>query len=70
TIASACVFAALSNGTPGIPVDRSGLLPLVFERWSFALNGFVPDFRRSHMRALRAGLPDELYADLRGSSDS
>ncbi len=67
---STCVFAALRNGTPGIPVDRSGLLPLVSDRWAFALNGFVPDFRRSHMRALRAGLSDELYAALEGSSDS
>lgn len=67
---STCVFAALRNGTPGIPVDRSGLLPLVSDGWAFALNGFVPDFRRSHMRALRAGLGDEIYAALEGSSDS
>lgn len=69
-IGSSCVFAALRNRTPGIQVDRSGLLPLVFDRWSFALNGFVPDFHASHMRALRGALPDELYAALRGSSDS
>ena len=69
-ISSRCVIAALRNGTPGSPVDRSGLLPLVFDRWCFVLNGFVPDFRRSHMRALRARLPDDLYAELRGASDS
>ncbi|MDH3272213.1 MAG: class II glutamine amidotransferase, partial [Gemmatimonadota bacterium] len=69
-IESGCVFAALRNGTPDIPVDRSGLLPLVHDRWSFALNGFVPDFRAAHMRALRAGLPDEIYAQLEGASDS
>jgi len=69
-ISSGVVFAALRNGTLGIPVDRSGLLPLVHDRWSFALNGFVPDFRSRHMRALRADLPDDLYAELRGSSDS
>lgn len=69
-IESGCVLAALRNGTPGIPVDRSGLLPLVHQRWSFVLNGFVPDFRRLHMRALRADLPDDLYAALEGSSDS
>jgi len=51
-------------------LDRSGLPPLVFEKWSFMLNGFVPDFRVQHMRALRARLPDDLYAELRGSSDS
>ncbi len=69
-VSSRCVIAALRNCTPGIPVDRSGLLPLVFDRWSFVLNGFIPDFRRSHMRALRATLPDDLYAELRGASDS
>lgn len=67
---SSCILAALRNGTPGIPVDRSGLLPMVHERWSFVLNGFVPDFRASHMRALRQSLPDDLYSALQGSSDS
>lgn len=69
-IESTCFVTALRNGTPGIPVDRSGLLPLVHDHWAFVLNGFVHDFRRAHMRALRAELPDDLYASLRGSSDS
>ncbi len=64
------MVAALRNGTTGLPVDRAGLMPLVLDRWTFALNGFVPDFRRLHMRALRAELPDDLYAELRGVSDS
>lgn len=69
-LSSGCVVAALRNATPELPVDRAGLLPLVHGRWAFVLNGFVPDFRRSHMRALRSELPDELYAELRGSSDA
>lgn len=69
-IESGCVLAAVRNGTAGIPVDRSGLLPMVHEQWAFMLNGFVPDFRRSHMRALRSELPDDLYGTLAGSSDS
>ena len=69
-LSSGCIIAGLRNGTVGIPIDRSALLPLVFERWSFVLNGLVPDFRNDHMRALRAGLPDDLYAELRGASDS
>ncbi len=64
------VVAALRNATPGLLVDRAGLLPLVHERWSFVLNGFVPRFRPKHMRALRATLPDDLYAQLAGSSDA
>ena len=67
---SRCVVAALRNATPGIPVDRSGLLPLVLGERTFILNGFVPEFRRRHMRALRRTLPDALYAELLGASDS
>lgn len=67
---SSCVVAALRNGTPGIPVDRSGLLPMIHDRWTFVLNGFVPDFRKRHMRELRSTLPDDLYSELRGPSDS
>lgn len=69
-LSATCVIAALRNSTPGLPVDRSALLPFVLDRWTFVLNGFVPDFRRRHMRALRGTLPDELYAELRGVSDS
>jgi len=69
-IRSSCAIAALRNVTPGQVADRSGLLPLVHGRWAFALNGFVPEFRTQHMRALRATLPDPLYAALEGASDS
>ena len=69
-VSSTCVVAALRNATPGQSVDRASLLPLVHDRYAFVLNGFVPDFHASHMRALRAELPDELYAALRGSSDA
>ncbi len=67
---STCVVAALRNGTPGLPVDRASLLPFTHRQWTFVLNGFVPDFRKRHMRALRASLPDHLYAELRGASDA
>jgi glutamine amidotransferase len=63
------ILAAVRNATPGIPVE-SGNQPLVHGRWSFVLNGFVQNFRASHMRKLRAHLPDELYGHLAGSSDS
>ncbi len=67
---SPMILAAVRNATPGIPVDDSGNLPLTHGRWSFILNGFVEDFRASYMRTLRSGLPDDLYGELRGSSDS
>jgi len=67
---SRCALAALRNTTPGIPGDSSGTPPLVREGWGFVLNGYVPGFRRRHMRALREGLSDARYATLRGSSDT
>lgn len=69
-ISSTCALASLRNGTSGIPVDRSALAPFVLDQWTFVLNGFVPDFRRNHMRALRSQLPDDLYGRLRGVSDA
>lgn len=70
TMSAASVLAALRNTTPGLPVDRSGLLPMVRDRWAFALNGYVPAFRARHMRRLREQLPDGFYARLEGVSDS
>ena len=69
-VTATCTIAALRNSTLGVPVDRSAALPLTLDRWTFVLNGFVPEFRQRHMRALRSRLPDELYAELRGVSDS
>ena len=66
---SSTILTAVRNTTPGIPID-GGNLPLVHGRWSFILNGFVENFRESHMRALRSHLPDDLYGHLAGSSDS
>jgi len=70
SVRSTCVVAALRNATPGLDVDRAGLLPMVYGRWVFVLNGFVPGFHQGHMRALRSELTDELYAGLRGGSDA
>jgi glutamine amidotransferase len=69
-VAAPVAQAALRNATPGLPVDRSALLPLVREGWAFTLNGAVPDFRAGHMRALRSGLSDARYASLTGVSDA
>ena len=68
-ISSSTILASVRNTTPGIPIE-GGNQPLVHGRWSFILNGFVENFRGSHMRALRSHLPDDLYGHLAGSSDS
>jgi predicted glutamine amidotransferase len=66
---SSMVLAAVRNATPGIPVEGGGL-PMTYGPWSFILNGYVEDFRASYMRTLRSRLPDDLYGELRGSSDT
>ena len=68
-VSSTTILAAVRNATPGIPI-AGGNQPLVHGRWSFILNGFVENFRGSHMRTLRSQLPDDLYGHLAGSSDS
>lgn len=64
------IQATLRNATPGLPVDRAGVLPLARDGYTFSLNGWIPDFRTRHMRALRAGLSDRRYAELTGVSDA
>lgn len=63
-------LAAVRNATPGLPVGRAGLLPLVRSDWALAMNGYIPRFRERHMRALRAPLSDRRYAELQGCSDA
>ena len=69
SVSSSTILASVRNATPGIPI-AGGNQPLVHGRWSFVLNGFVENFRASHMRELRSHLPDDLYGHLAGSSDS
>lgn len=70
SIEASRALAVLRNATPGLPVDRSGLPPLVHGAWGLALNGFVPAFRERHMRALREPLHDRWYGHLAGSTDT
>lgn len=69
-VSSTAVLALLRNATPGLPVDRAAVAPFLHERWSFGLNGYIADFRRSAMRTVHALLPDALYAKLGGVSDT
>ena len=54
-VSSSTILAAVRNATPGIPIE-GGNQPLLHGRWSFVLNGFVENFRPSHMRTLRSHL--------------
>jgi glutamine amidotransferase len=70
SIRSGSVLAALRNATPGLPVGPESVLPLRHGDRALALNGYVPDFRARHMRALRAPLRDDWYARLLGAGDA
>ncbi|GIW39468.1 MAG: class II glutamine amidotransferase [Candidatus Binatia bacterium] len=62
--------AAVRSATPGMPFGPEACQPFVHGRLAFNHNGFVADFARSTMRRLRESLSDDLYAELRGSTDS
>ena len=70
SIRSRSILAALRNATPGLPISLDSVLPLRHGDHALVLNGFVPDFRRSHMRALREPLRDEWYGRLTGVGDA
>ncbi len=67
---STCAAASLRNATEGLPITDTAVQPMLLERWSFGLNGFLQGFRRTAMRRLHERLPDELYAELTGVSDT
>jgi gamma-glutamyl hercynylcysteine S-oxide hydrolase len=70
SVTSTTIVASVRNATEGLGVDESSVAPLAFDRWTLTLNGFVTDFRASFMRAFRTELPDDLYGNLSGSSDT
>ena len=68
-VRSGCVVAAVRNGTPGIPGGPAAVAPMPLGGYLFAQNGHLAGFAE-RARALREGLPDDLYAAMRGASDS
>ncbi len=70
TVRSSTVVASLRNATPGMPIGVSAVAPLVLDRWSFALNGFIEGFHPRLKREFHRSLPDELYARLRNGNDT
>lgn len=69
-VRSACSLALVRSASPGIPLDKGEVAPFVFDRWSFGLNGYVRKFHTHAMRPLRSTLPDQLYTQIRGTSDT
>ena len=53
-----------------MPYGLSAVSPLILDRWAFSLNGYMQDFRPRFMREFRLDLPDRLYGELRGTTDT
>jgi predicted glutamine amidotransferase len=70
SVTSTTVIASVRNATDGLGIDESSVAPLAFDRWTLVFNGFVSDFRMRFMRKFRSELPDDLYGNLLGSSDT
>jgi ergothioneine biosynthesis protein EgtC len=69
-VRSRCVIAAVRSATPGIGHGLANTQPFVHGRLTFLHNGFIRGFRDGPMRSIRAGLGDEAYKSIRGTSDS
>ncbi|MEO3386976.1 class II glutamine amidotransferase [Mesorhizobium sp. CAU 1741] len=63
------LFLAHVRASTGGATSRDNCHPFVSGRWSFMHNGQIGDFERIR-RPLEQSLPDELYNQLQGSTDS
>lgn len=70
SISSPMGIASIRNATPDIPLGPTGVTPMLHERWSFVLNGYVQDFRTRFMRRFHRELSDPVYAALGSTSDT
>ena len=68
-VSSPCVMAHVRAASPGMAVTEANCHPFQYERYLFMHNGHVGSFR-SIRRALLAGLGDEAFDAIRGSTDS
>jgi glutamine amidotransferase len=63
------LFLAHVRASTGGATSRDNCHPFVCGRWSFMHNGQIDGFERLRRR-LEGGLPDALYAERRGTTDS
>lgn len=66
---SRCVLAHVRAATPGFPVANVNCHPFAFGRLAFMHNGHIGGYRKL-VRTLRAGLSDDAYELIRGTTDS
>lgn len=70
TVQSTMAVAGIRNAFPGMPYGLAEVAPMILDRWTFTLNGYVREFRSRFMREFRRELPDRLYGEIRGTSDT
>ena len=70
SLRTGCLLAHVRNGTDALTAGPASQQPFTSGRVALMHNGFVGGFRHGFMRRWRGLLSDELYASLRGSSDS
>jgi len=66
---SECFFAHVRAASPGMRVSEANCHPFEYGRYLWMHNGVVRDFSRIKRR-LRASLPDPLYNNIAGTTDS
>lgn len=67
---SGCVVATTRSATDRMPVSLTNTAPFARGRHALVHNGEVKDFHAKVMSPLRASLPDEVAAHIRGNTDS
>lgn len=64
-----CLFAHVRAASPGMLVAETNVHPFTYDRFMWMHNGAVADFHKIKRR-LRAGLKDEFYNMIQGTTDS
>jgi glutamine amidotransferase len=68
-VKSGCFFAHVRAASPGMRVSEANCHPFRYGRYLWMHNGGIRDFSRIKRR-LRASLPDHLYNNIEGTTDS
>jgi predicted glutamine amidotransferase len=66
---ASCLFAHVRAASPGMAVTEANVHPFGYDRFMWMHNGAVAGFRQIKRR-LRAGLKDEFYDMIEGTTDS
>jgi ergothioneine biosynthesis protein EgtC len=64
------VLAYVRSATPGLAVDLHNCQPFTAGRLCFIHNGYIEHFRRTLYRPIRDRLPDSIYQNIHGLTDS